>query len=401
MHFKLDIYSILEFEYFEFKPIIFTLFQENDKILKVSDTDEIDSLQYAQKNGVVKQRLEIMGFTLAKSKELLAEAIDGGISHTKSFLQDINSDPWRKDLNKLENMSFDKWLEFVRNIKETGEATECTPRFMVNDENGYFGLPLIQEEEYEPRYFIRAFLELCPDDSIVSLDFDGLYFPEDEVEVCNVFKDSMRNTYAAHEKIIVLTEGSTDKEFLDGSMKLLYPEYYDYYSFMEFPEINRHDGGASWLTKYLKAFINTGIKNRIIAVFDNDTEGQQEISLLKQGHLPNNISVISYPDNDLAKNYPTHGPTGKINMNINALACSIELYLGEDTLRDKSNNLFPVQWKGFNKKMKRYQGEIMNKKEIHKKFRLKLSKCEEASNIDDFDWVGLKRIFNTIFNAFE
>lgn len=39
------------------------------------------------------------------------------------------------------------------------------------------------------------------------------------------------------------------------------------------------------------------------------------------------------PDLEFLKSYPTLGPNGLANMDINGVAASIELYLGNDVLR--------------------------------------------------------------------
>jgi hypothetical protein len=39
-------------------------------------------------------------------------------------------------------------------------------------------------------------------------------------------------------------------------------------------------------------------------------------------------------------------------MNVNGLACSIEMYFGVDVLT-RNNELIPIQWKGFEEKEKK------------------------------------------------
>jgi hypothetical protein len=87
-------------------------------------------------------------------------------------------------------------------------------------------------------------------------------------------------------------------------------------------------------------------------------------------------------------------------MNVNGLACSLELYLGEDVLRDESGCLLPVRWRGYDESMRRYQGEIADKKYIQEAFERKLKACEEdASLIERFDWSGVRNIINAMCNA--
>ena len=52
--------------------------------------------------------------------------------------------------------------------------------------------------------------------------------------------------------------------------------------------------------------------------------------------LPSNFRVLQLPHLAWAEAYPTLGPTGLIDANINGLASSIELYLGKSALTDRS-----------------------------------------------------------------
>lgn len=58
-------------------------------------------------------------------------------------------------------------------------------------------------------------------------------------------------------------------------------------------------------------------------------------------------------------------------MNINGLACSIEMYLGDDILL-KDGNYIPIHWKAYNEKEKKYQGELSEKSYVQDEFRKKI-----------------------------
>lgn len=81
-------------------------------------------------------------------------------------------------------------------------------------------------------------------------------------------------------------------------------------------------------------------------------------------------------------------------MNVNGLACSIEMYFGVDVLT-RNNELIPIQWKGFEEKEKKYQGEIADKNYVQETFRKKLRKTE-VTEIED-----LNKLLNGIFNAYK
>jgi hypothetical protein len=55
-------------------------------------------------------------------------------------------------------------------------------------------------------------------------------------------------------------------------------------------------------------------------------------------------------------------------MNINGSAAGIELYLGADVLCGENGALMPIQWKGFEASLGRYQGEIADKRGCLERF---------------------------------
>jgi hypothetical protein len=107
-----------------------------------------------------------------------------------------------------------------------------------------------------------------------------------------------------------------------------------------------------------------------------------------------------YPNITLASQYPTTGPNGAAIQDINGSACSIELYYGRDVLGN-SGSLVPVQWRGFDEKVKRYQGEIQNKDALKAKFLKKVdagkrSRLQSPSG----DWGDMRQLLDSVFDAF-
>ena len=81
-------------------------------------------------------------------------------------------------------------------------------------------------------------------------------------------------------------------------------------------------------------------------------------------------------------------------MNVNGLACSIDMYFGVDVLT-RNKELIPIQWKGFEEKEKKYQGEIADKNYVQETFRKKL-RTAEVAEIEE-----LNKLLNGIFNAYK
>lgn len=200
------------------------------------------------------------------------------------------------------------------------------------------------------------------------------------------------------EKIIILTEGKTDAEFLLNCLTTFYPHIKDYYHFMDF-ETSKYEANASRLVHTIKSFVGSGINNLIIAIFDNDTAGLKEVNNLKKVKLPSNIKVLQYPTIELAKNYPTIGPNGIQNMDVNGLAGSIEMYLGIDCLTE-DNELIPIHWKGYDDSVKQYQGVILEKNDVQERFKQKV-KSFDRNNFRETDWKELKSIIELLNNTWQ
>ena len=83
------------------------------------------------------------------------------------------------------------------------------------------------------------------------------------------------------------------------------------------------------------------------------------------------------------------------------MAGSIELYLGQDVLKDRKGGLSPVQWKALDSKLRVWQGEVIDKKNIQEAFFRKLGQCEaHPETVERYDWEGIRAILTVMFTAF-
>lgn len=164
-------------------------------------------------------------------------------------------------------------------------------------------------------------------------------------------------------------------------------------------DVSNVRGGAPSLVATLKAFMASGIENRTIALFDNDTAAKSARKQLIGLNLPDHFRAISYPNYELLNSYPTIGPGGIQKLDVNGLAGSVELYLGRECIQDRVDQLYPVQWMGYMQDIDAYHGEVLNKTKIQKMFFKKIKDCELNQNhIQIYDWEGLHLIFDQLFN---
>ena len=279
-----------------------------------------------------------------------------------------------------------------RGFDEENRAHKGTAIGYMLSENWY-GFP-----EIDVLVPLRLILSEFPNIGNLVYDVSDLvhsgYLDADESLVENALQETS-NEFSTHAKTIVLTEGRSDVLILERSLELLYPHMADYYSFLDF-ETTKLGGGVGSLQNMVKVFASSGIVNRVVALFDNDTPGHAAAQTLLQLSIPENIVILHLPDIPFLSRYPTIGPTGKDIQNVNGIAVSIELYLGRDVLTDSLGNLYPVQWMGFDKSLKRYQGQIVEKAKIQEEFERKLLRFDASNE----NWDDLRQVLKTVFGAF-
>jgi len=318
---------------------------------------------------VCKQRLEIYGTSNKKAKSYFSKA------KKIARQEDIYS-------FSFSGLSYDNYLAEIKSIIEAKEKTDDQLFLNLRDslisgELGIYGQALDCQ--------LYSILSVLPENEIVEYDLTDV--------ISGGWVNLSRVKSIDYEKIIILTEGKTDVEFISKSIEILYPHLKYYYHFIDFDEY-KVESNASALVKLVASFAAAKVKHPIIALFDNDTTGVMEMKKLTSINLPTNIKVLKYPDILLAKKYPTKGPTGNRKMNINGSACGIELYFGRDVLTMDSE-LMPIQWKGFNEKENKYQGEIAEKHFVQEAYRKKLK------NTSTKELTEMNQLLNEIFDAFK
>jgi len=324
---------------------------------------------YLQIAKVCRERLKIFGNSYKRAK------LDFNVAK-RTAKQEFHYD------FAVSGLTYDKYLKEIGDIIDSKEI-HYEQKYtnlrdgLISDELVFYGQSL--------DCALYSILSVLPDDAEIEYDLSdiisGGWVNDDSVKLID------------NEKIIILTEGKTDVEFISNSIEKFYPHLKHYYHFIDFDEY-KVESNASALVKIVTSFAAANVKHPIIALFDNDTTGLMEMKRLKAKPLPRNIRVLKYPDILLAKKYPTIGPTQSKKMNVNGFACGIELYLGPDVLT-KNGSLIPILWKGFNEKENKYQGEISEKQYVQDAFRKKLSQDSVL------EWKEINQLLNVIFNAFD
>ncbi|MCK6593651.1 MAG: hypothetical protein L6Q33_00460 [Bacteriovoracaceae bacterium] len=367
---------------------------EDKKIILPTNEDEHLVCKYSTPVSIAIDRLTAMGYKAEDIKIGQKKYID----ELKDTYLRLNENPDPEVVKRINDFSFNSWQDTIR-LMLAGQMSSKNPFELEYDIKN--NLDIISNGYMDQSFFgvnascfstILAILELIDDkhNTYVTLDYSDLVgggFFEKEDELC---RDS------DFEKTVILTEGITDRRFIERSLKILYPHLFDYYSFLDFQEL-KLGGSASSLVYTIKAFSAAGIKNRIVAVFDNDTAAIDAMRPLNRLPIAKNIRIVTLPSLEFLNNYPTIGPQGLHNINVNGLAGSIELYFEESSLKDENQKLIPVVWKGFNESEQKYQGEISKKCIVHSQFEDILSKVEAGESISNYNFDSMKKVFETIF----
>lgn len=406
-------------------PEAMTIFRETDKRIFIrsiaernelvwgqpdADTDDESetAVQYACETGKITDRLNVMGFTLRRIREEFESLRKAELATLASWAEESGSDWAHANWEFFQHLHFDDYAGALREVMdkrllsfghENRERLDPVTKYILEDNEerilGFLGSDI--------RSLLRLACDLVHARSEVVQDITELvlagYYAQGEA-VCDDAARVLTEGHPENSPRIILTEGSTDSAILSEAIELLYPHLNGYYTFFDF-QSSRSQGGAGHLVAIVKAFAAAGITNRVIALFDNDTAAREARRGLNAVTLPPNITVLHYPDLAELRHYPTLGPSGLSEMDINGLAGSIELYLGEDVLSE-GGSLTPVQWKGFNETLGKYQGEVMQKSQLHSAFRKKLERCRgDKAVMDVADWGGLRSILQAVFCAFE
>jgi len=402
-------------------PEVLAVFRESDKRIlqrrfsernqmvwgevKPEDDELEEVILYQTSAAKIAQRLDIMGFSLRRAEQDFERLRK---EHVEELIPDEDDpeDLWAEDRAEIDRLTFADYAQNLRSVmrrklrsapfedRNNSDVTRLERYILDYNEDyimGYFCSDI--------RYLIRLACSLVEEDAPVEQDLTEVvnagYYQRDEPISENAIQ-TLIDDYPANAKIIVVTEGSSDTMILREALTLLYPHLIEFYSFFDF-ETSRAPGGANQIVAVIKAFIAAGISNRVIALFDNDTAGREAARSLQKITLPANMALLHYPVLESLRAYPTIGPTGTVLFDVNMLAGSIELYLGNDVLgRDH-----PVQWRGFSEAMRSYQGEVMRKTSLQQKFSHKVEACKLNRDLMKCtDWDGLDAIWRSVFSVF-
>ena len=343
---------------------------------------------YRTTAAMMRQRLQLDGFTARRSRDELDEAVQA----------------WLREGNRRDISIFDDVLSELP-VYDGPMILEELRTYLAGSN------PFDAYTEHEPlrRLDVRAFLRLAvdvvPDDIKVAYCLDDLIGLDDYragVKFTDRARTERERELARNGSMVVLTEGSKDARALEAGMRITHPHLVGLLRFMDFDNSNA-EGGAPALAKAVKAFAAARIPTRVVAIADNDTSAYDHLDVVKRMALPDHYRILHYPEIPLLQAYPTLGPQDPqpVVMNVNGRAGALEMYLGRTLLID-GDELIPIRWVSYVPSQDGYQGALADhhKNRIFKQFMeiaIKASESDRAAH----DWSGIHAIIEAVVSAFD
>lgn len=375
------------------------LFQESDRFETPDPDGDDPRVEYRAPRNSILKRLDVMGCTKELAHRRFEEWRAEQIEYEEEYLKGWKNDQpdGDKTLKALKDLTWKEWCHRIPGVLATlfefdTYVDETDRQMKTMDEKSWLFF-----DGYGSLLTLRAIIEAATNTQDVALcvgDLIGGGWIKPDTKVC---AEKVRIVAARGQPsgpAIILAEGKSDIAILKASIERFHPDLTDFVTFLDHSEF-RVDGGASYVVKFLKAFAASRVPANIVAVFDNDAAGLAAYRKALALKLPDNMTCIHLPDIELARSYPTIGPQGNHDADVNGRACGIELYLGRSAL-SSNGNLRPVRWTGYDQHADTYQGEVAEKKRVQDAF---LSQMRDSTSRIDSGYPEMQLVWQAILNA--
>lgn len=363
------------------------LFQKEDikMVPYYYSDDDIEYRKGLSKNiKSVMRRLDLLGYSLHDIEEIFNEDLKR-ISELDNISIPISFNDYYNTIKNIDINSINMTSEEYDYNYDLGEyAQKC----VISEINK---LCTLSEYEY---YYIREFLQnLHPYITLRILsenkknhNLNVIWRYADVVENGWVLEEDIIPKLNTQEKILIVTEGSSDTDIIKKCIELLYSDVADFFDFIDM-EKNYPFTGTGNLKNFVKGLSKINILNKFLVILDNDTAGKSVYNDIKKIDLPNNLKIITLPKYKDFDNFKCKGPQGNSIENINGKAVSIECFLDHSSIDDE----IYVRWTGFNDKLMQYQGNIEPKNLLIKSFHQYYKQ--------DYDFTKLKYLIDYILES--
>lgn len=326
---------------------------------------------YSRQLKLVKPRLDLLGYTLEmieeKYNQLRSDCLCHGIKNVLSY------ETFSKILKEIDVRRINT-PELAAEYDEYGyDFGEFVRRCIIPEKEIHQRLlDAVDGDEFELRFGLEEFFENMDPYIILRLlaenescrELDVFWSFSDVVEGGWVEKEDIVIPLSDEQKILIVTEGSSDSFIIKRTIDTLYPEICDFFNFIDMQE-NYPFTGTGNLYNFCCGLMKIGVLNQIIVLFDNDVAGNEKYEkLVKMPHMKN-LLIAKLPYLTSFENIDTIGPQGVSVSNINGVAVAIECFLDLNSCERTPL----VRWTNFVDKAEKYQGALIAKDEYVRSFK--------------------------------
>ena len=326
---------------------------------------------YSRQLKLVKPRLDLLGYTLEmieeKYNQLRSDCLCHGIKNVLSY------ETFSKILKEIDVRRINT-PELAAEYDEYGyDFGEFVRRCIIPEKEIHQRLlDAVDGDEFELRFGLEEFFENMDPYIILRLlaenescrELDVFWSFSDVVEGGWVEKEDIVIPLSDEQKILIVTEGSSDSFIIKRTIDTLYPEISDFFNFIDMQE-NYPFTGTGNLYNFCCGLMKIGVLNQIIVLFDNDAAGNEKYEMLIRMPHMKNLLIAKLPYLTNFENVDTVGPQGVAVSNINGAAVAIECFLDFNSCK----RVPLVRWTNYVDKAERYQGALVAKDEYVRSFR--------------------------------
>lgn len=394
-----------------------SLFQEKDRKRCKSDQIDYDSFEESDEDptememafvrplGEITPRLELLGFTLDAAKYEYEKSV-------AEFLEERAIIEEESPKEHRDCMTFEEFVQFatehpVATLDDTfisgiDKESEAKVRGRFHKDNRTKRIPFSYDYDSdgysEANYFGNLIGVLHPysvlrllSENKDNLDVDVVWQYGPLVDAGWAKQEEFISGAKRREKFLIATEGVSDTRILKHALSILKPQVEDFFTFVDIEEGHPFSGVGN-LVNFARGLIKIDVQNKVVFLFDNDAVGYESYDKLINMQPPSNIRGAMLPELDHFLSFPTKGPEGITNSDINRRAAAIECYLD---LKSGSKEEPLVTWKNHVKSIDMYHGSLNDKANYEKEF-LKLNSSSLSKG--SYNTEKIEAVLNTLIS---
>lgn len=317
----------------------------------------------------IKERLNLIGYDLSSCEKEFNEIVKT-FEYSLDIKIDITFNDFCKFISSINVLKVDNLASARDNFDNWDNLGDFFNKSMIKDKEFLDKLKkhlkkdfTILDTEFLSTIHPYVILRLLAENE-ENLEYDVEWRYNDVIENGWVEKSKIVQSISQKDKILIVTEGTTDSFIIKKTIHELYPYLEDLFDFIDMHE-NYPFTNTGSLTNFCMGLQKINILNYVIAIYDNDTAGIQSYNKAKQICTNENMLIYHLPYMEEFKSFKTIGPNGIYECDINNRAVAIECFLDFKSVSDEPI----IRWSSYNDAMKEYQGSLINKENYTRAFK--------------------------------